>query len=160
MSLEDLRVPPSNRLEALARDPQGQHSIRIHKLWTLCFVFGKDGAEDVEISKHYERGGGQAMSIRIEDLAKRDSRSVTVAGGKRISPTPPGEMLRDEFLKPMGLTNYRLAKEIVVPAQRIGDIIAGKRGITADTDLRLCRFFGLTEGWWLRLQGDHEWQKR
>jgi proteic killer suppression protein len=54
MSLEDLRVPPSNRLEALAGDRQGQHSIRINKQWRLCFVFGKDGAEDVEISKHYE----------------------------------------------------------------------------------------------------------
>jgi addiction module HigA family antidote len=96
------------------------------------------------------------MSIRIENLAKTDFRSVTVAGGKRIAPTSPGEMLRDEFLKPMGLTNYRLAKEIDVPAQRIGDIIAGKRGITADTDLRLCRFFGLTDGWWLRLQGDYD----
>jgi antitoxin HigA-1 len=96
------------------------------------------------------------MSIRIEDLAKTDFRSVTVAGGKRIAPTSPGEMLREEFLKPMGLTNYRLAKEIDVPAQRIGDIIAGKRGITAGTDLRLCRFFGLTDGWWLRLQVDYD----
>ncbi len=96
------------------------------------------------------------MSIRIEDLAKTDFRYVTVAGGKRIAPTSPGEMLRDEFLKPMGLSNYRLAKEIDVPAQRIGDIISGKRGITADTDLRLCRFFGLTDGWWLRLQGDYD----
>ena len=96
------------------------------------------------------------MRIRIEDLAKKDLRSVTVAGGKRIAPTSPGEMLREEFLKPMGVTNYRLAKEIDVPAQRIGDIIAGKRGITADTDLRLCRFFGLTDGWWLRLQGDYD----
>jgi addiction module HigA family antidote len=96
------------------------------------------------------------MSIRIEDLAKTDFRSVTVAGGKRIAPTSPGELLRDEFLKPLGLSNYRLAKEIDVPAQRIGDIISGKRGITADTDLRLCRFFGLTDGWWLRLQGDYD----
>jgi addiction module HigA family antidote len=96
------------------------------------------------------------MTIRIEDLAKTDFSSVTVAGGKRIAPTSPGEMLREEFLEPMGLTNYRLAKEIDVPAQRIGDIISGKRGITADTDLRLCRFFGLTDGWWLRLQGDYD----
>ena len=96
------------------------------------------------------------MSIRIEDLAKTDFRSVTVAGRKRIAPTSPGEMLRDEFLKPMSLTNYRLAKEINVLAQRIGDIIAGKRSITPDTDLRLCRFFGLTDGWWLRLQGDYD----
>jgi antitoxin HigA-1 len=96
------------------------------------------------------------MSIRIEDLAKTDFRSVTVAGGKRIAPTSPGELLRDEFLKPLGLSNYRLAKEIDVPAQRIGDIISGKRGITADTDLRLCRFFGLTDGWWLRFQADYD----
>ena len=54
------------------------------------------------------------------------------------------------------MSNYRLAKEIGVPAQRIGDIIAGRRGITADTDLRLCRFFGLSDGWWLRLQADHD----
>ena len=53
LSLEDLRVPPSNRLEALA-EIASQHSIRINKQWRLCFVFGKDGAEDVEISKHYE----------------------------------------------------------------------------------------------------------
>ena len=55
LSLEDLRVPPSNRLEALAGDRKGQHSIRINKKWRLCFVFGKDGAEDVEISKQSER---------------------------------------------------------------------------------------------------------
>ena len=61
-------------------------------------------------------------------------------------------MLRKEFLKPMGLTNYRPAKEVDVPAQRIGEIIAGRRGITADTDLRLSPFFGLSDGWWLRLQ--------
>ena len=54
MSLEDLRAPPSNRLEALAGDREGQHSIRINKQWRLCFAFGKDGPEDVEISKHYE----------------------------------------------------------------------------------------------------------
>jgi addiction module HigA family antidote len=54
------------------------------------------------------------------------------------------------------MSNYRLAKEIGVPAQRIGEIIAGRRSITADTDLRLCRFFGLSDGWWLRLQADHD----
>lgn len=69
-----------------------------------------------------------------------------------IPPVTPGEMLVEEFLKPAGISNYRLAKEIGVPAQRIGEIIAGRRAITADTDLRLCRYFGLSEGWWLRLQ--------
>ena len=75
---------------------------------------------------------------------------------RTIRPITPGEMLEKEYLKPLGLTKYRLAKEIGVPAQRIGEIIAGRRTITADTDLRLCRFFGLSEGWWLRLQADHD----
>ena len=78
---------------------------------------------------------------------------------RSIRPVPPGEMLLEDFLKPLGMTNYRLAKEIRVPAQRIGEIIAGRRAITADTDLRLCRFFGLSEGWWLRLQADHDTRK-
>ncbi|MDE2383427.1 MAG: HigA family addiction module antidote protein [Alphaproteobacteria bacterium] len=76
--------------------------------------------------------------------------------GKVLKPVSPGEMLEEEFLLPLGMTKYRLAKSIGVPAQRIGDIIAGKRGITADTDLRLCRFFGLSDGWWLRLQASHD----
>jgi antitoxin HigA-1 len=69
-----------------------------------------------------------------------------------IEPVSPGEMLDEEFLKPLGLSKYRLAKDIGVPPQRIGDIVAGKRAITADTDLRLCRYFGLSDGWWLRGQ--------
>ena len=73
-----------------------------------------------------------------------------------LAPVSPGEMLAEEFLNPIGMSKYRLAKSIGVPAQRIGDIIAGKRGITADTDLRLCRFFGLSDGWWLRLQAAHD----
>ena len=71
---------------------------------------------------------------------------------KTVAPVSPGEMLEEEFLNPLGMSKYRLAKNIGVPAQRIGDIVSGKRGITADTDLRLCRFFGLSDGWWLRLQ--------
>lgn len=62
----------------------------------------------------------------------------------------------EEFLKPMGLSRYRLAKEIDVPPQRIGEIVAGRRSITADTDLRLCRFFGLSKGYWLRAQAAHD----
>jgi addiction module HigA family antidote len=74
----------------------------------------------------------------------------------KLKPITPGELLAEEFLKPMGLSQYRLAKEIGVPAQRIGDIVLGKRGITADTDLRLCRFFGLSNGYWLRAQAAHD----
>ena len=70
----------------------------------------------------------------------------------KLEPITPGEILLEEFLKPMGISQYRLAKEIGVPAQRISEIVAGKRSITADTDLRLCRFFGLSKGYWLRAQ--------
>ncbi|TDT41786.1 Xre family transcriptional regulator [Halospina denitrificans] len=73
-----------------------------------------------------------------------------------IDPVTPGELLKEEFLEPMGISQYRLAKEIGVPAQRIGQIIAGKRSITADTDLRLCRFFGLSNGYWLRAQAAYD----
>lgn len=74
----------------------------------------------------------------------------------KIKPVTPGELLAEEFLKPMGISQYRLAKEIGVPAQRIGSIVAGKRTITADTDLRLCRFFGLSNGYWLRAQAAYD----
>ncbi len=75
---------------------------------------------------------------------------------REIAPVSPGEMLEEEFLKPLGMSKYRLAKEIGVPPQRIGDIVSGKRSITADTDLRLCRFFGMSDGWWLRLQAKYD----
>jgi addiction module HigA family antidote len=73
-----------------------------------------------------------------------------------LKPVTPGELLREEFLVPMGLSQYRFAKEIGVPAQRIGEIVAGKRAITTDTDLRLCRFFGLSNGYWLRAQAAYD----
>ena len=73
-----------------------------------------------------------------------------------LAPVTPGELLLEEFLKPMGVSQYRLAKEIGVPAQRIGQIVMGRRAITADTDLRLCRFFGLSDGYWLRAQAAHD----
>lgn len=75
---------------------------------------------------------------------------------RNIDPVTPGELLKEEFLEPMGISQYRLAKEIGVPAQRIGQIIAGKRSITADTDLRLCRFFSLSNGYWLRAQAAYD----
>ena len=75
---------------------------------------------------------------------------------RRLKPVTPGELLLEEFLKPLGISRYRLAKEIGVPAQRIGEIVMGKRAITADTDLRLCRFFGLSNGYWLRAQAAHD----
>jgi addiction module HigA family antidote len=74
----------------------------------------------------------------------------------KLKPITPGELLAEEFLKPMGISQYRLAKEIGVPAQRVGSIVLGKRSITADTDLRLCRFLGLSNGYWLRAQAAYD----
>ena len=75
---------------------------------------------------------------------------------RKLKPVTPGDLLLEEFLKPMGISQYRLAKEIGVPAQRIGEIVAGKRAVSADTDLRLCRFFSLSNGYWLRAQAAHD----
>jgi antitoxin HigA-1 len=74
----------------------------------------------------------------------------------RLSPITPGELLQEEFLEPLGISQYRLAKAIGVPASRISEIITGQRGITADTDLRLCRVLGLSPGYWLRAQAAHD----
>jgi len=71
---------------------------------------------------------------------------------KKMTPIHPGEVLLEEFLKPMGLSQYRLAKDINVPARRINEIVHAKRSITADTALRLSRYFGMTEQFWMNLQ--------
>jgi len=68
----------------------------------------------------------------------------------------PGEILLHEFLEPMGITQYRLAKEIGVPQRRIGEIVAGARAITVDTGLRLSKFFGMSDGFWTGLQYDYD----
>jgi antitoxin HigA-1 len=70
----------------------------------------------------------------------------------KLSPIHPGEILIEEFLKPMGLSQYRLAKDISVPPRRINEIVHGKRSISADTALRLGRFFGMSPQFWLNLQ--------
>lgn len=74
----------------------------------------------------------------------------------RLPPIHPGEILLEEFLKPMNLSQYRLAKDIGVPARRINEIVHGKRAISADTALRLSRYFGLSERFWLNLQSRYE----
>ncbi len=68
----------------------------------------------------------------------------------------PGEILLEEFLKPAGITQYRLAKEIGVPQRRIGEIVSGTRSVTADTGLRLSRFFGMSDSFWIGLQLDYD----
>ncbi len=76
-----------------------------------------------------------------------------------MEPVHPGEILAEEFIKPLKLSQYRLAKDINVPARRINEIVQGKRSITADTALRLSRYFGLSERFWLNLQSRYDLEK-
>ena len=75
---------------------------------------------------------------------------------KKFKPVHPGEILLEEFLVPMGISQYRLAKDTSVPARRINEIVHGQRSITADTALRLSRYFGLSERFWLNLQARYD----
>jgi len=75
---------------------------------------------------------------------------------KTLNPIHPGEVLNEDFLKPLGLSQYRLAKAIHVPPRRINEIVLGKRGISADTALRLARYFGTSPDVWLNLQTHYE----
>ena len=86
------------------------------------------------------------------------SKSSTTAN--RIPNPTPGEMLLHDFIEPMGLSQNGLARAIGVPPRRINEIVLGKRAITADTDLRLARYFGLSEGFWMGVQADHELLER
>jgi addiction module HigA family antidote len=125
-------VPPGNRLEALAKDRRGQHSIRINDQWRICFVW-RDGH------------------------AHKSKSSTTT----ELLPNPhPGEILMEEFLKPMDLSQTALARAISVPPRRINEIVLGKRAITADTDLRLARYFKMSDGFFLGLQTDYELMQR
>ena len=75
---------------------------------------------------------------------------------KRLAPVHPGEILLEEFLVPMGISQYRLAKDIVVPPRRINEIVHGNRAISADTALRLARYFRTSERFWLNLQAQYD----
>jgi len=93
------------------------------------------------------------MSIAIEELGNADFSDI--ADGS-LPPVHPGEILLEDFLKPMGITQYRLAKEIGVPQRRIGEIVVGKRAITVDTGLRLARYFAMNDNFWVGLQIDYD----
>jgi antitoxin HigA-1 len=83
-----------------------------------------------------------------------NKKSRTSAG--RLPPVHPGEVLLEEFLKPMGISQYRLARDITVPPRRINEVVLRKRGVTADTALRLARYFGTSEQFWLNLQTTYD----
>ena len=131
---EDLRAPPGNRLEAPSGDREGQHSIRINARYRICFIWTDSGAEQVEILDYHQPEG----------------RMVRIPTDR--TPTHPGEVLLDEFLRPLGLTQRDLAGAIGVPYQRVNEVVRGRRGITPSTALRLGKFFGTTPAFWMNLQ--------
>jgi addiction module HigA family antidote len=75
---------------------------------------------------------------------------------RKLTPVHPGEVLLEEFLKPMGIGQYKLAQDISVPPRRINEIVLGKRAVTADTALRLSRYLGTSKRFWLNLQARHD----
>jgi len=132
VKLGDLAASPGNRLEKLSGDRAGQHSIRINDQWRICFTWKDDGPHDVEIVD-YHRG--------FKKMKKNGMR-----------PVPPGEILNEEFLKPLSLTANALAKAIGVPPNRIMAILKDERGITGDTAIRLGTFFKTSAEFWMNLQ--------
>jgi addiction module HigA family antidote len=127
-TLADLRLPPGNRLEMLNGARRGQYSIRINRQWRICF--------------------------RWQEGRPRMSRSSTTTTDPELLPHPhPGEILAEEFMRPLGLSQNALARSLHVPPLRINELVQGKRAVTADTDLRLARYFGTSEGFFLGLQG-------
>ena len=96
------------------------------------------------------------MTITREDLDWKAVDFSDVATGRLLSPVHPGEVLRDEFLKPLGLSVYRLARALKVPRPRLNDIVLGRRSVTTDSALRLGRYFGTTPEFWVNLQARHD----
>jgi addiction module HigA family antidote len=101
---------------------------------------------------------GASASAGSKEARMMSRSSITMA---ELLPNPhPGEILLEEFLRPMTLSQTALARAIGVPPRRINEIVLGKRAITADTDLRLARYFGLSDGFFLKLQIDHDLMAR
>lgn len=94
------------------------------------------------------------MAIKREDLSTIDFSDVTT--GKKLDPVHPGQILKLDFLEPMGLSESRLARETFVPVSRINKVIRGERGITADTATRLAAYFRTSPQFWMRLQESHD----
>src|SRR5687768_1109893 len=96
------------------------------------------------------------MVIKREDIDNRKIDFSDIATGRRLPPVHPGAILRDEFLTPMGISVYELAKAIKVPRSRANDIVLGRRAITTDTAMRLARYFGTSPEFWINLQSRHD----
>jgi addiction module HigA family antidote len=96
------------------------------------------------------------MSIKREDVDRRKVDFSEVRSGRRLPPVHPGEILRDEFLEPMGISVYELAQAIKVPRSRANDIVRGRRALSTDTAIRLGRYFGTSPEFWINLQSRYD----
>lgn len=96
------------------------------------------------------------MTIKREDLDRRIVDFSEVTTGRRLPPVHPGEILRDEFLTPLGMSAYELANAIKAPRSRVNDILLGRRAITTDTAMRLARYFGTSPEFWINLQARYD----
>ena len=96
------------------------------------------------------------MNIKRDDIDKRKVDFSDIASGRRLPPVHPGEILRDEFLKPMDISVYELANAIKVPRTRVNDIVLGRRAITVDTAICLGRYFGTSSEFWINLQARYD----
>ena len=96
------------------------------------------------------------MAIKREDVDRQLVDFSDVASGEWLPPVHPGEVLREEYLEPLGLSVYRLARELKIARPRLNDIVLGRRGVTIDTALRLGRYFGTTPEFWINLQTRHD----
>ena len=135
-NLADLLIPPGNRLEKLAGDRAAN---------TASASTGSGASAS--------NGPTQVQRTSRSSTATREGSVTSEVIMDRV---PPGEILLEEFLLPLGVSQYRLAKAISVPARRINEIVHGQRRISADTALRLSRFFGTSERFWLNLQARYD----
>jgi addiction module HigA family antidote len=131
----DLRVPPSNPFEMLSGHLDGLHCIRVNLQWRLIFEWdGEDGkARNLYLDNHSYWGGNTML------MTERKPVSV-------------GEMLHEEFMKPLGLTQGQLADAMGVPRKHVNELCTDRRSITADTALMLARLFGNSADFWLNIQ--------
>jgi addiction module HigA family antidote len=136
--LEALNSPPGNRLESLKGDLAGKHSIRINDQWRIVFRWTDAGPEDVEIIDY--QTGRMWLPNRSSHMANK------------LPPIHPGEILREEFLVPLKLTPYAVAAALNVPRTRIERIAREEKPVTADTALRLGKFFKTGAAFWMNIQ--------
>ena len=150
MRLDDLRQPPGNRLEALAGDRLGQHGIRINDQCRPYFIWRDGDACEVEIVDYHQRITAVNEIIRREALSGMDF--SLDATGEKLVPVTPGEVLHQDFMVPLGLSGRALANQLGIPSNRVTEIVAGRRAITAETALMLGDRFGTTAEFWAGLQ--------